>query len=115
MEIVKAKKKAAKDETKITEEELKGAVTRITLHGLRHSINTALLEHGVNPELLRASFGWVDKDTQEIYTHRELYNLSPQRDAVDKLFDGFMGEETVLMVQKQKEEQKPNILIFKAS
>jgi len=75
----------------INEDELK--TTKITLHGLRHSINTALLEAGVNPELFLASFGWVDKETQEIYTHRDLYNLAPQREATDKLFEGFIGGE----------------------
>jgi integrase len=64
----------------------KAAIPRITLHGLRHSIQTALLGAGVNPELLRASFGWVDADTQEGYTHRELFDLSPQRAATDALF-----------------------------
>ena len=67
-------------------------IPRITLHGLRHSINTALLEEGENPELLRAAFGWVDESTQEIYTHRELYKLQPIKNAVDKLFDGFTGD-----------------------
>jgi len=71
----------------------KAGADKITLHSLRHSINTALLEAGVNPELLRASFGWMDADTQEIYTHRELYNLAPQREITDRLFDGFIGEE----------------------
>lgn len=70
----------------------RSGVSKITLHGLRHSINTALLDAGVNPELLRASFGWIDEDTQEIYTHRELYNLAPQRETTDKLFEGFIGE-----------------------
>ena len=70
----------------------KASIPKITLHGLRHSINTALLEAGVNPELLRASFGWVDEETQEIYTHRDLYNLAPQREATDKLFEDFLGE-----------------------
>jgi integrase len=87
-----AKKNAAEKGTEINEEELKKSVTKISLHGLRHSINTALLEAGVNPELLRASFGWVSEETQEIYTHRELYNLTPQRDAADKLFQNFIGE-----------------------
>jgi len=70
----------------------KAGADSITLHSLRHSINTALLEAGVNPELLRASFGWMAADTQEIYTHRELYNLTPQRETTDRLFSGFIGE-----------------------
>jgi integrase len=87
-----AEKKDSKDDTEITNEEWGKGVTKLSLHGLRHSINTALLEVGVNPELLRASFGWTDPKTQEIYTHRDLYNLAPQREAVDKLFNNFMGE-----------------------
>jgi integrase len=91
-EDMEAKRKASGDTTKITKKELDAATGRITLHGLRHSINTALLEAGVNPELLLASFGWIDKETQEIYTHRELYNLAPQREATDTLFEGYTGE-----------------------
>jgi integrase len=72
----------------------RAGTTKISLHGLRHSINTALLDAGVNPELLRATFGWVDEETQEIYTHRELFKLSPQMEAMDDLFKDFTGEET---------------------
>ncbi len=60
-----------------------------TLHSLRHSIHTALLSSGVDPGLLRGSFGWSGSQVQEGYTHRELYNYKPQADAVDLLF----GEE----------------------
>jgi integrase len=91
-DIVTENKKKSGDDTEITDEELKNGITKISLHGLRHSINTALLEAGVNPELLRASFGWTDPKTQEIYTHRDLYNLTPQSEAVDKLFNNFIGE-----------------------
>jgi integrase len=64
----------------------KAGIPHITLHGLRHSIQTALMGNGVNPELLRATFGWTDEEVQEGYTHRSLYDLSPQREATDKLF-----------------------------
>jgi len=64
----------------------KAKIPRITLHGLRHSIQTALRGGGVNPELLRATFGWTDEEVQEGYTHRLLYDLTPQREATDKLF-----------------------------
>ena len=64
----------------------KAGIPRITFHGLRHSIQTALRGGGVNPELLRATFGWTDEEVQEGYTHRLLYDLSPQREATDKLF-----------------------------
>jgi integrase len=61
-------------------------IPKITLHGLRHSIQTALRGRGVNPELLRATFGWGGEDVQENYTHRNLYDLSPQMEHTDNLF-----------------------------
>lgn len=64
----------------------KAGIETITLHGLRHSIQTALRGSGVNPELLRATFGWSNESTQEGYTHRELYNLAPQKEITDELF-----------------------------
>jgi integrase len=70
----------------------KAKIPHITLHGLRHSIQTALRGHGVNPELLRATFGWTAEDVQENYTHRELYDLTPQREATDILFGGINAE-----------------------
>jgi len=64
----------------------KAGIPKITLHGLRHSIQTALRGRGTNPELLRATFGWEDEGVQEGYTHRELYDLSSQREQTDSLF-----------------------------
>jgi integrase len=66
----------------------KAKIPHITLHGLRHSIQTALRGGGVNPELLRATFGWTAEEVQEGYTHRELYDLTPQRELTDTLFGG---------------------------
>jgi integrase len=71
----------------------KAEIPRITTHGLRHSIQTALRGMGVNPELLRATFGWVDEETQEGYTHPELYDLTSQRDITDTLFEDLTGKE----------------------
>ena len=69
----------------------KAKIPRITLHGLRHSIQTALRGDGVNPELLRATFGWTAEEVQEGYTHRLLYDLEPQREATEKLFAKMKG------------------------
>ena len=68
-------------------------IPTITLHGLRHSIQTALLSKGVNPELLRTTFGWDNETVQEGYTHRELYDFEPQRDATDELFNTIVAGE----------------------
>jgi integrase len=58
----------------------------LTLHGLRHSLNTNLRGAGVSDELLRAWFGWSGTGIQENYTHRALYDLRPVADAIDNLF-----------------------------
>jgi integrase len=59
-----------------------------TLHSLRHSLHTLLRGNGIPADILRASFGWSSADTQEGYTHRELYDLGPQRLMIDSLFKG---------------------------
>jgi integrase len=69
----------------------KSGIPHVTLHGLRHSIQTALRGRGVNSELLRATFGWTDEQVQEDYTHRELYDLSSQMEITDELFN-FLSE-----------------------
>lgn len=72
---------------------LKAQIPEITLHGLRHSIQTALRGRGVNPELLRATFGWGDEEVQDDYTHPELYDLTPQIEETDTLFMEIMKKE----------------------
>jgi len=49
---IKKRKEAAGDTTEVTEEEIEKekSTKRITLHGLRHSINTALLSGGRMPQ-----------------------------------------------------------------
>jgi len=71
--------------------------TPTNLHTLRHALNTMLLEKGVNPELIKAAFGWTSKgdsksekkfgtNIQENYTHRERYDLTPLAKAIDEIF-----------------------------
>lgn len=55
----------------------------VTLHILRHSLNTYLRGKGIADDLLRGSFGWIDSRVQDGYTHRELYDLSSVNSAVD--------------------------------
>jgi integrase len=69
-----------------------GLPPEVTLHSLRHSLQTALRESGLSDELLRASFGWSSPAVQDGYTHRELYQTGPQADAVNKLLGGTNGK-----------------------
>jgi integrase len=75
----------------------KAKIPKVTLHGLRHSIHTALKSRGVNAELLRATFGWDDIEVQEDYTHRDLYDLTPQMEATDNLL--------MELIERGKEEK----------
>lgn len=59
-----------------------------TIHSLRHSLHTILREKGIAPDVLRASFGWESSKVQDLYTHRDLYDLGPQRLMIDSLFSG---------------------------
>ncbi len=60
----------------------------ITLHGLRHSLNTALIDIGISPAKLQASFGWSDPSIQKGYTHANLFDLTSQSEAIDCLIGG---------------------------
>ena len=62
-----------------------------TIHSLRHSLHTILRERGVPPDVLRASFGWESEKVQEGYTHRELYDLSPEKALIDSIFSNVGG------------------------
>jgi len=63
------------------------------MHQLRHSLNTYLRGQGVADDLLRGAFGWSAKliegemvsSTQDGYTHRELYDLTPLEIALEKM------------------------------
>lgn len=57
-----------------------------TIHSLRHSLHNILLEDGVSDALLRATFGWSSEKTEEIYTHRELFDKKAQFDAIENFF-----------------------------
>lgn len=58
------------------------AGVRITLHQLRHSLNTYLRGAGMPDDLLRGSFGWSSAAVQDGYTHRQLYDLTPIENAL---------------------------------
>lgn len=58
----------------------------LTLHGLRHTLNTLLRERGVSDERIRGSMGWSGAAVHEGYTHRQQYDLLPLAGAVDDLF-----------------------------
>jgi integrase len=60
----------------------------VSLHTLRHTLNTRLREAGIPDEILRGSFGWSAPDVQDGYTHRDRYDYSGQAAAIDSIFGG---------------------------
>jgi len=62
----------------------------LSLHRLRHTLNTVLRGDGIDAEILRGAFGWVDESTQDGYTTRAHYDYGPQGQAIDRLLGGFL-------------------------
>lgn len=65
----------------------------VSLHVLRHSLNTFLRGAGHNDELIRGAFGWSSPDIQDQYTHRQGYDYSGLSSAIDTLLEGLDGKE----------------------
>jgi integrase len=60
----------------------------VTLHVLRHSLNTWLRGQGHADELIRGAFGWSSPEIQDQYTHREKYDYAGLSLAIDHLLEG---------------------------
>lgn len=60
----------------------------VTLHVLRHTLNTHLRGSGANDILLRAHFGWSGSDIQDNYTHAEVLDYQPMGKMIDVLLKG---------------------------
>jgi integrase len=64
---------------------LKKAAPSASLHLLRHTLNTRLLEAGVPREIVRGWLGWSSGEAQEGYTHREAYDYATYGGNVDTI------------------------------
>ncbi len=58
-----------------------------TVHTLRHSFATHMLEHGVNIRVLQELLGHTDVKTTEIYTHVMRKDLTGNRSPLDILYE----------------------------
>ena len=58
---------------------------RLTPHAFRHTINTQLLNEGMDAEKVRAMLGWTNESTQKGYTHRTGADLREGAAAVDRI------------------------------
>ncbi|MEN8141111.1 MAG: integron integrase [Thermodesulfobacteriota bacterium] len=63
-----------------------GIAKRVTVHTLRHSFATHLLEHGTNIRLLQELLGHADVKTTEIYTHVMRKDIQGQQSPLDRLY-----------------------------
>jgi integrase len=55
-------------------------------HSFRHTLNTNLLDAGVDPAKVRAWLGWSNARTQDLYTHWKPEMLREGADLVDRLY-----------------------------
>jgi site-specific recombinase XerD len=66
-----------------------GIRKRATVHSLRHSYSTHLLEAGVNLRLIQEYLGHNSPKTTAVYTHLTQRAQSMARNALDEIMDGF--------------------------
>lgn len=57
---------------------------RLTPHCFRHTINTQLLDEGVDPAKIQATLGWTNVSTQKGYTHFKADHLREPARVVDE-------------------------------
>lgn len=64
-----------------------GIDKRATVHTLRHSFATHMLENGINIRVLQELLGHADVKTTEIYTHVMRKDLHALQNPLDRLYD----------------------------
>jgi len=64
-----------------------GIDKRITVHTLRHSFATDMLENGINIRVLQDLLGHADVKTTEIYTHVMRKDFNSLQNPLDRLFE----------------------------
>ncbi len=55
-------------------------------HSFRHTVNTMLLDSGMDPAKVRAMLGWSNLKVQDGYTHWEAEHLRQAASVIDELF-----------------------------
>jgi len=55
-------------------------------HCLRHSLNSILIDTGINKEIIRKTLGWNSVEIQDHYTHQTLIGIEEQATTINNLF-----------------------------
>jgi site-specific recombinase XerD len=63
-----------------------GINKQVSIHNLRHSFATEILEHGTDLRYIQSLLGHKSKKTTEIYTHISNAQLSKMKSPLDLIF-----------------------------
>jgi len=70
----------------------KSAGVEATLHSLRHTLNTILIQRGIPEGVIRAALGWSDPKIQASYTHIDTFGATYRSKMIDSVVEAIQGK-----------------------
>jgi len=73
-------------------EAAKKAGVKATLHTLRHTLNTILIQRGIPEGVIRSALGWSDPKIQARYTHIDTFGATYRSPLIDSVVEAIQGK-----------------------
>lgn len=82
-------------------------VAGVTLHGLRHTLNTILLQRGISDAVIRAALGWSDPKIQARYSHIKFGDERYRSPIIDSVVEAINGGNRASSLRTPNARRKP--------